>query len=188
MKRTAKRIRLIVILGVLLLGIVLLMDNAARMLYPVKYKEFVAEYSLENNLDPCLVLAVIKTESNFRPKVVSRRNAKGLMQISDKTGKWGAERLKLEDYTTDRLFDPETNIAIGCWYLGVLMKQYEGNLDLVLAAYNGGSGNVSQWLKDKSLSHSGKTLDRIPFKETERYVKKVRNSYTQYKRLYGDEF
>jgi soluble lytic murein transglycosylase len=63
-----------------------------------------------------------------------------------------------------------------------------GDTDLVLAAYNAGSGNVSKWLADSELSPDGKVLDRVPFKETEKYIKKVRNSYIIYKKLYENEF
>jgi len=64
--------------------------------------------------------------------------------------------------------------------------QYNGELnnDLVLAAYNGGIGNVQRWLKDKKYSSSGKELERIPFKETENYVRRVNNYWKIYEKLY----
>lgn len=182
-----KRLRLIILFVVILVTIVLVLDNAAMLLYPVKYRDLVQQYSKKYNVDPYLVLAVIKVESNFRPEAVSPKNARGLMQISEITGKWGADVLQLNDYVKEQLFDPETNIYIGCWYISVLYGEFS-NTELVLAAYNGGSGNVAQWLKDSSLSATGKSLDRIPFKETEQYLKKVKNSYNIYKRLYENEF
>jgi soluble lytic murein transglycosylase len=113
--------------------------------------------------------------------------ARGLMQITEKTGNWGAEELKLDSYSSEQLFDPETNISIGCWYLSVLFNEFK-NTDLVLAAYNGGSGNVNQWLRDGRLRSSSTGLNGIPYKETEKYVKKVNNSYRIYKRLYENKF
>lgn len=182
-----KRLRFIILFIVILVTIIFVMDNAAMLLYPAKYRNLVQQYSIKYDIDPYLVLAIIKVESNFKPEAVSPKNARGLMQISEKTGNWGAEKLQLMDYTNEGLFDPETNISIGCWYLSVLYGEF-GDTDLVLAAYNGGSGNVAQWLKDSSLSASGKSLDRIPFKETEQYLKKVKNSYKIYKKLYENDF
>lgn len=150
----------------------------------MKYEEYVYRYSEKSNIDPYLVFAVIKAESGFEAGAVSKKNAKGLMQITEKTGNWGAQNLNLSRYNSESLFNPETNICIGCWYLGNLMKEFNNNLDLVITAYNGGSGNVNEWLKDKSLSNTGNSLEKIPFKETERYVKKVRDYYFIYKRLY----
>lgn len=157
------------------------------MIYPIKYKDAIRQYSAEYGVDPYLVLAIIRVESNFNKDAVSPKMARGLMQITEKTGNWGASELKMESYSSERLFDPETNISIGCWYLSVLFNEFK-DTDLVLAAYNGGSGNVNQWLRDSRLSSSGKSLDRIPYKETEKYVEKVNNSYRIYKRLYENKF
>ena len=187
MKGYKNKLRLIILFIAILIAIIFVLDNAAMLLYPVKYHDLVQLYSEKFNLDPYLVLSIIKAESNFKPDAVSPKNARGLMQISEKTGKWGAEKLKLMDYTKEDLFDPETNIYIGCWYLSVLYSEFS-DMDIVLAAYNGGSGNVAQWLKDSTLSTNGKSLDRIPFKETEKYLKKVKNSYRIYKKLYESKF
>jgi len=177
---------LIALLAILfaLAVVTILPGKAERAMYPIKYWDYAYEYSKQYDLDPYLVLSVMKVESNFKPDAVSPKNARGLMQITEKTGKWAAEKLKLKDYNVDRLFDPKQNISIGCWYLGALFKQYNGNVDLMLAAYNGGSGNVSAWLQDKNYSSTGKTLEKIPFKETENYVKRVNNCYSIYERLY----
>ena len=182
-----KKLRLIIIFLAILLAIILVFDYASMQLYPVKYRELVQLYSEKFGIDPYLVFAIIKTESNFQPKAISPKNARGLMQISERTGKWGADKLQLTDYTNEKLFDPETNINIGCWYLSVLYDEFN-DTNLVLAAYNGGSGNVAQWLKDRDLSADGKTLDKIPFKETKQYLKKVDNNYSIYKKLYENEF
>ncbi len=168
--------------------IILLLDNAARIYFPLKYRNYVVKYLEQYDLDPFLVFSVIRVESSFRPDAISPRNAKGLMQVSDKTGKWAANVLDIKDFEVDRLFEPELNIRIGCWYLKSLLQQFGRNEDTALAAYNAGSGNVSQWLQDSSLSRDGKLLDRIPFRETEKYLKRVKNSYSIYKKLYENNF
>lgn len=170
------------------LFILVLINNSTtiiRLAYPTKYKESVELYSKKFNVDPNLVYAVIKAESNFDTKAVSKKNAIGLMQITFKTGEWGAKELKLKDYTFDSLFNQETNIMIGCWYLSTLMKQFDNDLQLALTAYNAGSGNVSQWLTDKRYSNDGDNLKDIPFNETSSYLKKVNEYYNVYKRIYG---
>jgi soluble lytic murein transglycosylase len=178
--------RLFVILAVFL-SAVFILYNAGRSLYPLKYEDLVEKYSKRYDLDPFLVMAVIKVESSFRYNAVSQKNARGLMQITEGTGRWGADKLGMKDYSAEMLFEPEANIHIGCWYLNSLYRQF-GDTDLVLAAYNAGSGNVSKWLSDKDLSSDGRVLDRIPFRETERYIKKVKNSYIIYKKLYENKF
>ena len=65
-----------------------------------------------------------------------------------------------------------------------LEKEFDGDLNKMLAAYNGGSGNVNKWLRDEEYSKDGKNLDKIPFKETENYVKKVKADYEAYKKIY----
>jgi soluble lytic murein transglycosylase len=160
-------------------------QNILRLMYPIKYNELVFKYSETYNIDPYLVFAIIKAESNFNPKAESHKGAKGLMQLTDQTAKWGAAQLGLENFNIDKVFEPETNIQIGCWYLNNLMKEFNNDLFLVITAYNGGSGNVTKWLKDKNFSQSGKSLDKIPFKETASYTKKVVKDYSIYKKLYS---
>jgi len=178
-----KRIKRVIILFIGALIALTMVYAAVRAVYPEKYSDYINQYSEKYNLDPYLVKAIIKAESNFKPYAVSHKNARGLMQISEITGAWAAEKLKIENYSEEMLFDAETNISFGCWYLSVLYTEF-GDTELVLAAYNAGSGNVSRWLKDKTLSSDGKRLDKIPFKETENYLSRVKNNYKMYKILY----
>ena len=152
------------------------------LLYPRKYYVYVEKYADEYNLDENLVYSIIKAESKFDENAVSRRGAKGLMQIADITRDWAIEELELNDDID--IYDPETNIRIGCWYLNTLYKEF-GKTDLVIAAYNGGSGNVKKWLSDEEYSKDGENLHIIPFSETDKYLKKVNKFYVQYKMLYS---
>lgn len=153
-------------------------------LYPIGYKDYINKYSKEYGIDPFLVAAIINVESKYNKNAVSPKEAKGLMQIGTQTGKWASEELEIESYREDMLFDPETNIKIGTWYINRLNKEFNGNLDLVLAAYNAGSGNVSKWLENKNYSKDNINLHKIPFKETENYLKRVKTNYKIYKILY----
>lgn len=160
-------------------------EPVLKLIYPLKYDELVFMYAKENGIDPYLVFSIIKAESNFDPDATSSRNARGLMQVTDKTGAWAAEKLGMDDFVTDDLYRPDANIKIGCWYIRQLMREFGSNINLVIAAYNAGSGNVSSWLKDEELSRNGEELVIIPFKETDNYLKRVIKYYKMYQKLYA---
>ena len=180
-----KIIKILILIFVVI--IVINIKSIFKSFYPIKYENQIVKYSQRYNVDPCLVAAVIRAESNFDGKAVSQKGAYGLMQIMPDTALWVAENMKLKDFDVERLYESEINIAMGCWYINNLNTEFNGNIDLVLAAYNGGRGNVQKWLKNKEYSSDGKTLNVIPFGETDKYVKKVKTNYNIYLKLYGDE-
>ena len=127
-------------------------------------------------------------ESNFDADAESSVGACGLMQIMPKTFEWLTGDEHLGEHLNKRmLFDPETNIKYGTYYLSYLYKKFDRNTNTVLAAYNGGEGNVAKWLKDPAYSDDGKNLKDIPFKETKNYVSKVNNEIQAYKDLYYEQ-
>ncbi len=156
--------------------------------YPMSYKNSINIYSKQFNVDPYLVAAIINVESSYDKTAISNKEARGLMQISPTTGQWAAEDLSIEDFSLDLLFEPEINIMIGTWYLNMLSDEFDHNIQLILAAYNGGSGNVRKWLENDEYCEDGIYLKKIPFKETRDYVEKVLKNYKVYKILYRDEF
>ncbi len=109
------------------------------------------------------------------------------MQIMPETGEWIAGKLDVEDYSKQMLYDPETSIRFGCWYLDFLSDRFEGNLQLVMAGYNAGHNRVAEWIDDPSIS-DGESLINIPFKETDDYVKKVERALEKYREQYPDAF
>ncbi len=186
-KNTKGKFKFLIVLSFLILLILFGLSSTEyvlKRLYPLTYSQYVEQYSDEYGLDKNLVYSIIKAESGFDAQAVSPRDAKGLMQILDSTGEWAAEKIKINDFESNMLLEPKTNIRIGCWYISRLLTQYDQNIELALAAYNAGSGNVSKWLKDTSISSNGKTLDRIPFEETENYVNKIKKYNNMYKKLY----
>lgn len=174
--------RLIIL--VLTLIVIFNITTIAKSVFPIKYKNYIVKYSKEYNLDPYLVAAIIKTESNFKEDAKSNKDAQGLMQLTPDTAEWIGNKMSMDYFTLDELKNPEINIKMGCWYLNDLRQEFNGNMDLVLAAYNGGRGNVKKWLKQKEHSKDGENLHYIPFKETDKYVKKVKVRYNIYKFLY----
>lgn len=183
--RIIKKVLLLLLIGIILfIGFKLVM----KMMYPIDYKNHIYLYSKKYNTDPYLIAAIINVESNFDKDACSKKEARGLMQIAPTTGKWAAKKLNLKNFTLDSLYEPETNIMIGSWYLNVLNEEFDGNLPIILAAYNGGSGNVNKWLLDSRYSDDGKSLKHIPFKETRDYVDKVLENYEKYKKIYRGTF
>lgn len=157
-------------------------DKYERATYPKEFEAYVTEYASDYGVPESLVYAVIKTESDFNSGAVSEAGAVGLMQMMPDTFTWLTTITK-ENLNSGMLYDPETNIKYGTYYLSYLYHKY-GTWDTVYAAYNAGEGNVDEWLGD-SLDESGaKKLNDIPFAETEEYIKKVNKAAEIYDRLY----
>ncbi|HEY5563489.1 MAG TPA: lytic transglycosylase domain-containing protein [Clostridiaceae bacterium] len=180
-RKPYKFIILIIIVMLLMINIV----PITKTIYPIKYTDIVYKYSKEYNLKPMLVFSVIQCESKYDSKAKSNKNAYGLMQIQDSTAIWAAQQIGITNFKVEDLYQPEINIRIGCWYINELSKEFDNKMDLVLSAYNAGSGNVTNWLKSKDHSKDGKDLYYIPYKETDRYVKKVKFMYSLYSFLYN---
>ncbi|MDI6710607.1 MAG: lytic transglycosylase domain-containing protein [Thermoanaerobacterales bacterium] len=178
--------RLWLILLVAILALVLNVERIGRHFYPFPYQEIVFRYAFQEDLDPFLLAAVIKTESNFRATARSRKGALGLMQVMPETGRWVAEETGEPPLLPDDLSDPETNIRLGTRYLGYLHTQFGDDPVLALAAYNAGRSNVIRWLEQARWTGELATLDQIPFPETRRYVRKVLFTQRVYRFLYRD--
>ncbi len=155
-----------------------------RCAYPQKYGELVEQYARENDLDPALVYAVIRTESGFDPLAESSVGARGLMQMTPDTFHWVRYRLgETGAASPDLLFEPEENIKYGCANLRLLIEEF-GSVENALAAYHAGWGSVSRWLADERYSQDGQTIVHIPFADTDAYVTKVLETVQIYQRLY----
>lgn len=160
-------------------------EKIMKKIYPRKYSEHVENYSEEYNVDPLLVYAVIKVESNFNNDVVSKSNAKGLMQLMDSTAtEISTNKINDTSFDCSKLFDAETNIKIGVKYLSVLLDKYNGNIYVALAAYNAGIGNVDNWIEQGIIQPDGSDIENIPYKETNNYVRKIVRDYGIYQKLY----
>ncbi len=175
--------------GVVLTVVVLLfaadygLERLGLYLYPKDYKEYVERYSAEYGVDTDFCFAMIKCESNFNPEAVSSAGAKGLMQMTPDTFRWVCGRLYGAEVDEELLFDPETNIKCGIYYLSYLQGEFSGERE-VIAAYNAGPSHVKEWLADSRYSTDGVTLEDLPFKETENHVKKVLKAREIYIKLY----
>ncbi len=139
-----------------------------EFLFPQKYIQEIRK--IDPQIDPLIILALIRQESAFNPVARSSAGARGLMQIMPNTGRSLQRNLKI-----DELNHPNTNLKLGIRYFKRLAKNYEGNLVLALAAYNAGQGNVKNWQNDVFVFGDDPLIqiELIPFKETRRYVKLI---------------
>ncbi len=122
----------------------------------IPYGELIYAKAKKYDVDPALVAAVIEQESRFKPRARSHVGARGLMQLMPRTGRWMGAR---------DLYNPEQNVDAGVKYIKYLDKRFNGDLKKIIAAYNGGEGNVMRY---RGIP---------PFRETRQYVKKVMKNY-----------
>ncbi len=154
-----------------------------QRLYPLEYQNEIETEAANSGTDPYLVAAIIWAESGFDPHAVSGGGARGLMQIMPDTGEWIAGKVGMDNFTPEDLFDPEVNIALGCWYLNYLSERFDGIVPVMLAAYNGGPNRVAQWLEMVEYGANGELI-AVPYPETEEYIKRVQSAYEIYQTYY----
>ena len=140
--------------------------------------EYVNKYAEEYGVEKNLVYALIKAESNFNPKAISHQNANGLMQLMYPTAEELANKCQIK-LTKENILDPDININLGTQYIAILLDKYEC-VELALAAYNAGSGNVDKWIKKGIIKSDGSNIENIPYKETNMYVRKIMRDYEIY--------
>lgn len=175
----------IAVFAVILFRVLDIQTFVLKKIYKQEYSEYVNKYAEEYNIDSMWIYAIIKVESNFNKDATSNSGAKGLMQLMDSTADEMAKKVGIKDFKSEMLFEPEINIRLGAKYFEELLTKYSGNYYLAIAAYNGGIGNVDQWLSSGIISSNGSDIENIPYKETNMYVRKTINSYSRYTKLYS---
>lgn len=161
-------------------------EAAERAQHPLLFADFIMQYASIQDLDPALVAAVILCESSYDPQAESRLGARGLMQLMEDTAGWVAHKLDEDDesYSFDLLYDPETSIRFGTWYLGYLSRRFDGDATKIVCAYHAGQGNVDSWLSNPQYSSDGVTLDVIPTSDTAAYASRVLRARDVYRKYY----
>lgn len=158
-------------------------ENFEKLSYPIEYSEYVNKAAKDYNLEPALIYAIIRTESNFNPDAKSNAGAYGIMQMMPSSFDWLMQKRGEEGrYTADDLLNPAICIDYGSYLLKYFYDYYD-NEQCAVAAYNAGFV-VSDWLADSNYSSDGKTLDSIPYPETEKYVERVESAKEMYIKLY----
>jgi len=175
----------------LLFFLVILFYNSSwlgRWIYPIRYEKDIAVSAKNYGVDPVLIAAIIRVETNFNPDKTSKKGAIGLMQLMPDTAKWIVDRAGYAEETAKSLHRADVNIEVGAWYLRSLFDQFDGNRIAVLAAYNAGPGNARKWLDSGTWDGTLEGIDQIPFGETRHYIQRVLYYYGKYAELYADRF
>ncbi len=149
------------------------------MYYPIRYKDAIVKYSKKNNIDPFVVMALIHQESYFNPKARSPVGAAGLMQMMPPTAKELAHLL----HSSADVENPEVSIRLGSFYFRRLIDLFNGTVQLAIASYNAGMGNVMRWRRAAPHKPMDEFLESMPFAETRNYVKRVTIIRASYRRM-----
>ncbi|MFN2577597.1 MAG: transglycosylase SLT domain-containing protein [Pyrinomonadaceae bacterium] len=152
--------------------------------YPAPFRFQVLNESRKRALDPRLVLAIMKQESQFKPNAKSPSAARGLLQLTIDAAQRYAPRAGLKQVTDDSLYQPATNIAVGTEYIAELSGMFAGLSEAIAASYNGGEDNVARWLGRTNQSDAGVFTAEVGFTESKNYVFKVMSYYRAYRQLY----
>lgn len=144
--------------------------NALIDRFPMAFEPQVLKAAKKTGLKPELIWSIIRQESAFNQRAVSRAGARGLMQLMPRTARDVARRHKL---SSKNLFSPARNIRLGTLYLSEMKKRFGGNPALAAAAYNAGSRRVSSWLKRTPFIEAEAWIEAIPYNQTRRYVQQI---------------
>ena len=176
----------LIVVGILAFSINGAYDYFMKKVYPIKYEEYVSEYSRMHKVDPALVYAIMKSESGFSQNAKSKAGAVGLMQIMPNTFKWLQAKKGVKSTSAVDLTDPKVNIDNGTYLISLLLEKYKSE-QVAICAYNAGIGTVDGWLDDENCSENGVTLSYIPYRETRHYLNKVMKTKEIYNKLYFKE-
>jgi len=159
-----------------------------RVLYPFPYRELVTREAYERGIDPIFLAALIRQESAFTPRIHSPAGAIGLMQVMPATGRALARSQGIRGFTAASLETAEINLHLGTRFWLDMERRYgDGELPLVLSAYNAGPTRARRWRRLPEFADPLRFTERIPFDETRGYVKAITRNIGLYQFLYGDD-
>lgn len=155
-----------------------------RLAYPNLYTGLVAEYAGHYDLDPLLMLSLIRQESLFDPQARSSAGALGLAQIMPSTGEWIASQIGPEDYRESLLLRPNLNLRYSAWFFELLVNLYDRDWIAALVAYNAGPGNLKAWTGGEPIQDHDLFYETLPSKQAQDYVRLIYENYSWYRKLY----
>ncbi len=162
-------------------------DLLWKSIYPKAYEVNVKSEALLRKVDPYLIWSIMKAETQFKADAISPVGAVGLMQFMPYTSQKVAQLLKENNHDPKILFQPDAAVQHGAVYLRKLSREFDGQLPLVAAAYNGGPHRVKLWLRNFGDIDFDVFVEHIPFAETRTYVKRVLSFMKTYQKLYEDK-
>ena len=161
-------------------------EAALRLAYPMVRPPELFQHSQSFDIDPFLLMGIMRQESTYQEFVVSHAGAIGLIQVMPSTGARVAALMGEHRYSPGDLENPTVNIRYGAFYLSKLLDRFDGVYPLAVGSYNGGPHNVSRWMRQLGDTVSlAEYVELIQYDETRDYVKKVSGHYARYADLYG---
>ena len=158
-----------------------------KILFPQPYWGTIEEEAKKNGVDPYMVAALIRQESEFNPSAISRANAWGLMQLLPSVGRSMAKEEGIHHFAETELLDPETNIRLGVRYLSQTLSKFGGQPEYAFAAYNAGDDRVTDWEAAGKYHGMDEFVESIPFTETREYVQAILRNEAIYRELHQSE-
>jgi soluble lytic murein transglycosylase len=156
-----------------------------RLTFPLPYREDVERYARAQGLDPFLVAGLIRQESEFNAKAISRSKAHGLMQVMPPTGRELARKLGIKPFSTSMLLNPTISLRMGTRHFKDWLDAEKGQVEVTLAAYNAGKTRADRWLARGPYREPSEFVESIPWQETRDYVQAVIRNADVYRRLYA---
>jgi len=156
-----------------------------QYLFPLPYKDDVVRTAKAQSLDPSLVAALIRQESEFNPRALSHAKAYGLTQVRPSTGRTLARKAGIRTFSSGMLYQPATNLRLGTLYLRMLLDEFDGHWEETLAAYNAGKSRAVSWKTWADFREPAEFVESIPFTETHDYVQAVMRNAELYRKIYG---
>lgn len=156
-----------------------------QLAFPIPFRASIEQQSRDEGLDPFLVAALIRQESEFNPKVISHANAYGLMQLLPSTGKQLARHFGVRRFSSAQLLIADRNVQLGTLYFRNLLNSYGGQTELTLASYNAGPGRANLWRTWGPFREPAEFIETVPFHETRGYIQIVLRNADIYRRLYS---
>ena len=154
-----------------------------RILFPRPHWDTIKASAEQNGLDPCMIAALIRQESEFNPTAISNKDAYGLMQLLPSVGKELAKHEGIHHFETRELLDPDTNIRLGSIYLRQMLDKFGGHPEYAFAAYNAGDYRVTDWQAAGPYKDMDEFVESIPFSETRNYVQAIIRNQQIYKEI-----
>ena len=155
-------------------------------LFPLGWADILRARAGRHRLDPYLVAALVRQESEFNPVARSRVGALGLMQIMPSTGRSLFRRLGIAGFSNRKLTVPDVSLRLGTFHLKEVLAKFDGQVEKALAGYNAGDSRVPQWMKLGPFKEIAEFVETIPFSETRGYVQSVMRNRAMYERLYAE--
>jgi soluble lytic murein transglycosylase len=156
-----------------------------ELAFPLPVRAAVERHSLAQSLDPFLIAALIRQESEFNVKVVSYANAYGLMQLMPATGRELARHFGIRRLNSAQLLTADRNLQLGTYYFRKLLNSYDGEPEIALAAYNAGPSRASSWRTWGPFREPAEFIETVPFHQTRGYIQIVLRNADVYRRLYA---